>query len=709
MAFGSNQNIEILRSFNNLLILLCYNHQFEFSSISIRGTSLFQRSRLRRTLPLVTAALTALTPSLGMAAPPAPSPDLKIPLYKVPASQEPHLTKSQLLRDLRRKVKYVFVLYQENRSYDSYFGSYPGATGLYSQPASRTPGFYQKIVNSDGSVSLIHPFRISPTDASGTMYPQDTDDIDHSHPRIVAKMDIVNNVPRMDQFAVTEELKYSPTGTPSLKAKQYGELSMAYEDGDTVPFLWSYADRFVLFDHIFQEMAGPSTPGNLAILGAQTGATQAQLHPEQAYHDNGSKGPGVPILNDDAPFWGSSSDKTPAAQKMPVNPKDLAKPGNQINQTYATLPLTLAGGKLGTLATGQTGASGIVAGDRDQDGDLGDVADDVPFITGQSKATVPWGWYQEGFDQEHTNPNSSDPVDADGVHASYITHHNGPQYFGYIANNPQMSANLHGLSDFYVALKNATLPTQGGLFYVKGGYQNLFGLKPADPDTKVQSNFNGDDDHPAYSDAQISEAAIARSVNAIAASPYWSQCAIIITWDDSEGDYDSVPPTLRAVGPDGSVISDGPRVPLLVISPYAKTHTMAHDVGDHASVVKFADALFNLTPLADLPDELKGRQLGEAAGKVNQGPLDDLTSNVADLTSAFDPARLSGAADPLPASYAEIDPTLVSQVPATVGLSWVGLTPTDYALGIKNQIPADFNPRPGTLPGPLGPPTLPSP
>jgi phospholipase C len=136
---------------------------------------------------------------------------------------------------------------------------------------------------------------------------------------------------------------------------------------------------------------------------------------------------------------------------------------------------------------------------------------------------------------------------------------------------------------------------------------------------------------------------------------------------------------------------------------------MAHDVGDHASVVKFADALFNLTPLADLPDELKGRQLGEAAGKVNQGPLDDLTSNVADLTSAFDPARLSGAADPLPASYAEIDPTLVSQVPATVGLSWVGLTPTDYALGIKNQIPADFNPRPGTLPGPLGPPTLPSP
>ncbi len=122
----------------------------------------------------------------------------------------------------------------------------------------------------------------------------------------------------------------------------------------------------------------------------------------------------------------------------------------------------------------------------------------------------------------------------------------------------------------------------------------------------MQKNFLGDDDHPAYSDAQISEAMVATAVNAIARSRYWSQCAIIITWDDSEGDYDHVPPPIRSRGPDRSVLTDGPRVPLILISPYARVHCIAHESGDHGSVIKFADALFALKPLAELPDELKG-------------------------------------------------------------------------------------------------------
>ena len=152
----------------------------------------------------------------------------------------------------------------------------------------------------------IQPFRIGPSDtcpdstvngtlSPATCYAADTDDIDHSHPRIVAKMDIQDNVPLMDQFAHVEELKYwtpsTATPTPSLQAKQMGELAMAYEDCDTVPLLWGYADKFVLFDNIFQTMTGPSTPGNLAIIGAQAGQTQWALHPDQALiTDNGGSG-----------------------------------------------------------------------------------------------------------------------------------------------------------------------------------------------------------------------------------------------------------------------------------------------------------------------------------------------------------------------------------------------------------------------------------
>ena len=66
------------------------------------------------------------------------------------------------------------------------------------------------------------------------------------------------------------------------------------------------------------------------------------------------------------------------------------------------------------------------------------------------------------------------PVDANGLHASYITHHNGPQYFGYIANNPQMSEQLHSFHDFFTAIEEKTLPQEGGVFFMKGGYRNIF-------------------------------------------------------------------------------------------------------------------------------------------------------------------------------------------------------------------------------------------
>jgi len=597
-------------------------------------------------------------------------------------SAEPVLPYEQTVSLIQKNIKYVFVLYQENRSFDSYFGTFPGAEGLYSSPASETPGFTQKIVNTDGTAGTIQPFLIGPSE-----YAADTDDIDHSHARIVSKMDIQNNTALMDQFAVTEELKYSPTGNPSLQAKQMGELSMAYEDCDTIPLLWAYAQRFALFDHIFQDMTGPSTPGNLAIIGAQSGQTQWALHP--------SESTSVPILSDPDPLWGSPTDTS--ANKLPVNPGDYPGYTTAVNLTFATLPLSML------LSTAKT----VTAGDTDAASDLADVNDDVDFLAKLTQPAVTFGWYEEGFDKEPTDPDDG-PTDANGTHASYITHHNGPQYFGYIANNPQMRQELHGLQDFYTALTDKTLPQAGGVFFVKGGYTNILNLKPVDPDPTVQKNFLGDDDHPAYSDAQISEAMVAETINRIAASPYWPQSAIIITWDDSEGDYDHVPPPIVATGPDQSVISFGPRVPLIMISPYAKLNYISHEQGSHSSVVKFIDTVFGLPPLATLPDELLGRYLGMAQfGQPNVGPSDALTPGVSDLLDAFSPSRLMGSAPPLPPDYVQIAEDYVMTLPQTTGLGCFDLNiiPTNVALGIQNSIPSDFNPRPKTNPGTFTPAT----
>ncbi len=592
------------------------------------------------------------------------------------------------INQLRSKVKYVFVLYQENRSFDSYFGTFPGADGLYSQSPAGTPGFTQPITNTDGTVGTIQPFRIGPA-----QYAADTDDIDHSHPLIVAKMDVNGGQPQMDRFAQVEEAKYLALSSKytALQAKQMGELAMAYEDCDIVPLLWNYANKFTLFDHIFQDMTGPSTPGNLSIIAAQTGITQYILHPSDAYTGNGAGGPGVPVLNDADPFWGSQLDTT--TNKMPVNPGDFTNGkeySTQMNLTFASLPLTLAGSSLPS----------VVKADTQPSTDLVDVQHDITAIGAAQQQAVPWGWYEEGYDREPTDPNAG-PATANGTHASYITHHNGPQYFGYIANNTNMRSDLHGLDDLMVALDKHTLPSQGGVFYVKGGYENIMGLKPSDPDPKVQKNFLGDDDHPAYSDSQISEAMLAQVINDIASGPYWSQSAIIITWDDSEGDYDHVPPPVLKAGPDNQLTGLGPRVPLLVISPYARTHSISHEQGSQSSVVKFVDTLFNLIPLGELPDELNARQMGATSnGLANAGPLDAITPGIGNLLSAFDPARLAGRAAPLPPSYVEVPQNWISTLPQQNGLGCaaIGIVPTDEELGITNHIPADFNPRPLTNP-----------
>ena len=163
-----------------------------------------------------------------------------------------------------------------------------------------------------------------------------------------------------------------------------------------------------------------------------------------------------------------------------------------------------------------------------------------------------------------------------------------------------------------------------------------------------------------------------------------------------------MPPPIRAKGPDGSVISDGPRVPLIFISPYARTHYVAHAQGNHASVVKFVDAVFNLPPLAFLPDEARARKLGEKEfGQKGLGPQDAITPGVTNLLEAFSPARLLGKAEPLPASYVEIPDSLIDHLPQETGYGCKDLeiVTTDRRLHIANKIPDDFNPRPKTTPG----------
>jgi phospholipase C len=142
-------------------------------------------------------------------------------------------------------------------------------------------------------------------------------------------------------------------------------------------------------------------------------------------------------------------------------------------------------------------------------------------------------------------------------------------------------------------------------------------------------------------------------------------------------------------------------VPLLLISPYARQHAIVHAVGNQASVVKFADLLFGLTPLARLPDEAGARALGKQRyHQDNLGPQDALTPDVTDLLGGFDAARLAGRKPPLSPAYAAIPDALLDTLPQQTGYGCkaLGIVTVDRRLGIPNEIPKDFNPRPKTQP-----------
>lgn len=77
-------------------------------------------------------------------------------------------------------------------------------------------------------------------------------------------------------------------------------------------------------------------------------------------------------------------------------------------------------------------------------------------------------------------------------------------------------------------------------------------------------------------------------VNAVGQSPYWADTAIIVTWDDFGGWFDHVAPTIR------NSYEVGLRVPLIVISPYAKAAYISHVNHDFGSILKFTEAAFGL-------------------------------------------------------------------------------------------------------------------
>jgi len=656
-----------------------------------------------------------------------------------------------LVKLLRQKVKFVFVIFNENHSFDNEYGTLPGVNGIYSdgqhpRSAAHTPGFTQTYQDVNGHTVTVQPFLLGPQQNATFR-----DSVDHSHTGLAKKIDVVNGVAKMDKFSDDEYHKYAQAGNNASQAKgtQFARLVMSHIDCDTIPLFWQYASRFTIFDNIFATEDTPSTPNAIAMIAGQSGETQWVKHPSTdpanptatgttasysgtvaSYGGNGfpivgnvtstnysgtgtTQGP--PIVNDPQPWWGSVFDST-ASARQPNAPKEFFGPTNiASNLTFASVPLTLMGNWV-KWYTNQ---------DANPSFDLADISQDIPFIDKQHIPAVSWRWYQNGYDHE---PNDSVfPL----PHTNYVSHHNGAQYFGYLANNPAVRASFRGEGDFFEDIAHNRL-LQGGVFYIRGGYYNLRyphdtppiqnpnfppgtasnsppGLTATDIST-INYDKSGDDDHPGYTDGQLSEAMAARVVNAVARNPYiWEHSAIIITYDESDGFWDHVPPRILSYGPDGLPLARGVRIPLLLISPYARVHAVSHAEGDHNAVIETINDIFERPALSQLPDEAQALAAGNSP-HFNQfgppgfkqkylGPRDTNSPITDSLLSGFDPARLRGELPPLPASYAIIPDQIVNTFPhyGGHGCQAIGIVPEDKRQHIINHIPANFNSLPSTL------------
>jgi phospholipase C len=669
------------------------------------------------------------------------SADSPVSKYAVGEIVDPVLPQSAMTALVREKIKYVFVIFNENESFDHEYGTFPGVNGLYSDgrntrsPAD-TPGFYQTYTDVNEVSYTIHPFLIGP--AQNATF---ADSTDHSHTGLAEKIDVVNGVAQMDKFSQDEYTRFAGTHlNPASTAKQmegaeYAKLVMEHIDCNTIPFFWQYANRFTIFDNIFATEDTPSTPNAIAMIAGQAGESQWVEHPSESFEntqtasivysgsingatESGTSTPqGVPIVNDPQAWWGSFFDST-KSDREPTGAQENWGPTNTaINLTFANVLLTLGGDKVTTLMSGDLNAAV----------DQADIKTDIPYIRNRTASSFSWRWYQNGYDTEPSEPavNGANltQTTVNYGHLNYVSHHNGAQYFGYISNNTNEQSNMKGENDFFNDVVANNLPASGGVIYIRGGYYNIKGQTPPiqnahypDPTGLTATELaainyakSGDDDHPSYSDHQLTEAMNARVVNAIASNPkLWSESAIVITYDESDGLYDHVPPQILSYGPDGLPLARGVRIPLLLISPYARAGAVSHAEGDHNAIIETINTIFGLPPLSSLPEESAALAAGDSPAFNKFGPSGfqqkylgprDTNSAITDsLLSGFSPLRLTGLVAPLPASYAIIPSATVESYPhySGNGCAAIGVTPVSPT--VSDAVPANFNTLPATLP-----------
>lgn len=217
----------------------------------------------------------------------------------------------------------------------------------------------------------------------------------------------------------------------------------------------------------------------------------------------------------------------------------------------------------------------------------------IPTI-GEALASkkVSWKYYGEGMAVANKRPPRNQ---------IYCAICNGFQYSRSIMSNPSLRNNLVDLTQFYRDLRSNSLPA---VSFVKPGFLT--------------------DGHPGTSTPPLFEAFLKKLVSAVRANPnLWAETAILVTFDEGGGLYDSgyIQPI--------DFFGDGPRTVMIAVSPFAKRGKVDHTYADHASILKFIEWNWSLPPLSsrsrdNLPNPLANP--GAPYFPTNAPAVGDLTT-----------------------------------------------------------------------------------
>jgi len=353
-----------------------------------------------------------------------------------------------------------------------------------------------------------------------------------------------------------------------------GGNSMAFynvQAGDA-PVLKSLADQFSMSDNFHQSVMG-GTGANHVMLGLggpifRSDGKGASTTPPGAVIANPEPQSGTDnVYTVDLGFNGNFTecgDPTQPGVKpvrdylasLPYRPAPRCAPGHfyMINNDSP-----------GFLPDGTVDAAGIATG-------FSIPPSNVRTIGGAlNEKHVSWAYYGGAYNAavnfQH-NPTSKDPLVLIGQ--AYCNICNFESYSSAIMGDPvQRAAHIKDATDFFAAVDNGTLPA---VSFLK-------------PDGLI-------DGHPASSKLDLFEGMVKKVVDHLNANPVlMAETALIVTFDEGGGYYDSgyIQPL--------DFFGDGPRIPLIVVSPFTKGGHINHTYTDHVSILKFIEKNWGLDPL----------------------------------------------------------------------------------------------------------------